>query len=571
MIRGFSTAYTMSSPVFSSSKDENQELFKKKSKASQESLIQTAKIRILISEGINPSKNLKFFQGFISSQFNRDKDDNRLINSTDQIEQVMRDPRLWRQTIEEDPTLALAMGADPQSFLQLAMNLTREAQKSLLPISSRLLATFNDIEDFLPEMNIHGYGNNTFLSLLEKVIAYNNSKFDQFWGKSNESDYFYTGYSLSSYGIISNQAVLSQYNISTPSTWTHLTEKQYYELLGLPILKNTNSMAIRIFETILQTYGWEEGWMLLTHTYANGNGSLLQYSDYINTMDIYNGLVGAGWSRNPPLVFDSNLQIEQGRLNETFFDHKACAVLTNALQDPFTLEFCARFLAFLLSIEDYEHNPGGQTINLISGNPPINPATKYIIQITPELFQNLVTLFNTMTQTEIEQRIEQTPNLGELVLNSNISDLFVLDEVLAYQRAQAILLLFETMIHDSFDDLKIAWNKLLENDEINSVDLDNIGKVPINETEAVEIGLILRETDDDEIRESYYDEWKDFADYKYERVKEGETFTGMGKRSEIPAFEWEICILMSLLLSKNLRSRKRKVRMKNCESRNYWG
>ncbi|MFX1514326.1 MAG: hypothetical protein ACFFCQ_17260, partial [Promethearchaeota archaeon] len=495
-----------------------------------------------------------------NSQFNRDANGNQLLNSSDEIEEVMRNPTIWRSVIEEDegdPPLVLAFGGDPQAYLPLVLNFTRENQGNFLPKSARLLATFEEIEKTLTELSVEGFGNKTFSLLLTDVTNSNDTKLKRFWGKTNNTNYFYVGFSLSSYGIISNQTVLEQNNARTPSSWEQLADKQYLDLLELPILESTNRMAQRIFETVLQVNKWEKGWTIITQTYANANESRLEHSNYYIVKDLYKGLAGVGWTKDPPMLFNTSLQLNRPSLNETFIDHQPCAVLSNALQNNFSLEFCARFLAFLLSIEDYEHNPGGQTINLISGNSPVNPKTMSIVKNTPELIQNLVTLINSTPQEVVEQRIDQIPNLAELILNTNISDLFVLDEISAYQRAPVIQLLFDTMILDSFSDLKNAWLTMLEKENETKFDIDQIGKIPINQTEAIEIGLTLLVSDTYDLWESYYNEWKSFAKNKYETVKEGEPFTGTKKKRIVSAFNWEFCMLLLILLPKKLHYKRK--------------
>ncbi|MFX0204824.1 MAG: hypothetical protein ACFFDT_02485 [Candidatus Hodarchaeota archaeon] len=525
---------------------------------------ESARIRILIPENSNPSKNLRYFQAFINSQFNRYNNGEPLIDSIDQIEQVIRDPRIWKQILEEDVEenfeeslpLVFAFGGNPQDFLPLVLNLTRGGQGELLPKSSRMLASFKEIEDSLPEIRIDGFGNKSFLSLITEVTSPNVTEMDRFWGEFNQSDYFYTGFSLSSFGIICNQTLLNQNNASIPLTWAHLAEKQYLDLLELPILENTNQMAQRIFETILQTYGWEKGWTILTQTYANANESRLEYSNLYIIKDIQEGLAGVGWVRDPLKFVNLGLKLVRPRLNETFIDPELCAVLSNALDDPFALEFCARFLAFLLSVEDYEHNPGGQTINLIESSSPVNLNAKEIVLSTPQLIENLVSFVNSTSQEEIEQCMDQVPNLAELTLNISIYELLKLDEVLVHQRAPVILLLFETMILDSFSDLKLAWMTLLENEDNIKMDIDQIGKIPINETEAIEIGLTLLESDTYDLWESYYNEWKGFADDKYATVKEGEPFTRTWEKKKTIGFGGEIYLLFLILLLKKSLNRK---------------
>ncbi len=82
------------------------------------------------------------------------------------------------------------------------------------------------------------------------------------------------GAALSSFGITVNHKVLDQLNLPTPETWTDLTKPIYGKLLperpliGIadPTMSTSNT---RMYEIILQAYGWDQGWRILTLMAAN--------------------------------------------------------------------------------------------------------------------------------------------------------------------------------------------------------------------------------------------------------------------------------------------------------------
>lgn len=82
------------------------------------------------------------------------------------------------------------------------------------------------------------------------------------------------GAAISSFGITVNHKVLEQYNLPTPKTWDNLTNPIFAKelpttpLVGVadPTMSTSNT---RMYEIVLQGYGWDEGWKILTLMAAN--------------------------------------------------------------------------------------------------------------------------------------------------------------------------------------------------------------------------------------------------------------------------------------------------------------
>jgi len=86
---------------------------------------------------------------------------------------------------------------------------------------------------------------------------------DQEYGKYN-----WWGSALSGFGIMYNKLYLEQYGLPEPKDWLDLTNPIYKgHITAVPPSKSgSNHMIVEI---ILQTYGWEEGWAILTEMAAN--------------------------------------------------------------------------------------------------------------------------------------------------------------------------------------------------------------------------------------------------------------------------------------------------------------
>ena len=76
-------------------------------------------------------------------------------------------------------------------------------------------------------------------------------------------DYRWFGASLASFGILYNQRVLVAEHLPVVRTWRELAELAPAGRIGCGDPRNSGTMHL-MFEMILQRYGWDEGWRLLT-------------------------------------------------------------------------------------------------------------------------------------------------------------------------------------------------------------------------------------------------------------------------------------------------------------------
>lgn len=78
----------------------------------------------------------------------------------------------------------------------------------------------------------------------------------------HDVDSHFTGFALSSYGIMWNDHFTRLHGIPNPKDWEDLTGPAYFGQLAMctPALSGTTHMTV---ESILQNYGWDNGWMLL--------------------------------------------------------------------------------------------------------------------------------------------------------------------------------------------------------------------------------------------------------------------------------------------------------------------
>ena len=77
--------------------------------------------------------------------------------------------------------------------------------------------------------------------------------------------------SLTGFGIITNRAVLKRLGLPEPQRWADLARPEYFSWVGAADPRKSGS-AHMAYEIILQAYGWEKGWQVLTAIGANARG-----------------------------------------------------------------------------------------------------------------------------------------------------------------------------------------------------------------------------------------------------------------------------------------------------------
>lgn len=84
----------------------------------------------------------------------------------------------------------------------------------------------------------------------------------------NDPDGFYLGFALSGYGLVYNAAYLAQFDLPTPRNWQDLLKPVYAGHIGITSPSRSGTTHL-IVEALLQTYGWERGWALLSEIGGN--------------------------------------------------------------------------------------------------------------------------------------------------------------------------------------------------------------------------------------------------------------------------------------------------------------
>jgi len=92
----------------------------------------------------------------------------------------------------------------------------------------------------------------------------------------HDPDGYYWGFAVSGYGLMWNTRYLALHKLPAPREWTDLADPRYHGhlIISAPSRSGTTHLTI---EVILQAYGWEKGWALLTQMGGN-MGSITERS-----------------------------------------------------------------------------------------------------------------------------------------------------------------------------------------------------------------------------------------------------------------------------------------------------
>ncbi|MBM3262578.1 MAG: ABC transporter substrate-binding protein, partial [candidate division Zixibacteria bacterium] len=86
-----------------------------------------------------------------------------------------------------------------------------------------------------------------------------------------DAQYRWYGATMAGFGIVYNRKVLELVNLPEPKTWEDLTAPALFSWIGSADPRKSGS-AHMPFEIILQAYGWERGWQIITAMGANARG-----------------------------------------------------------------------------------------------------------------------------------------------------------------------------------------------------------------------------------------------------------------------------------------------------------
>jgi len=300
--------------------------------------------------------------------------------------------------------------------------------------------------------------------------------------------YRWYGATIAGFGIVYNKRVLSMLNLPEPATWEDLTRPELFTWIGSADPRKSGS-AHMPFEIILQAYGWERGWEVITALGANAR-------NFANTgsqvpKDVTTGEVAYGMS----IDFYAWAQINEVGAeyigytlpdNVTIVNPDAIGILKGAPHR----EVAGAFLRFVFS-------PGGQNLWMLNVGTPDGPERFQLnrFSVLPDLYETVDPAHTSVT-------------FNPFKWTSN----FIYDAEKGSARWGIINDLVGAFIIDAHHQLRDVWQEAIRQGNTREI-LPALAAMPVTEEEAEKLGR--EKWRDQSFRNSMLLEWGRLADEKY--------------------------------------------------------
>jgi ABC-type Fe3+ transport system substrate-binding protein len=302
-----------------------------------------------------------------------------------------------------------------------------------------------------------------------------------------DPDHSWYGATLSGFGIVYNKVVLGLTKMPVITTWEDLASPTGFGWVGSSDPRKSGSVHM-VYEIILQAYGWEKGWRIITGMGANVRNFTNTASQV--TKDVATGEVAYGLA----IDFYAWAQVKEAGSdkigfilpdNLTIITPDAIAILKGA-PNP---DVAKAFIRFVMSEE-------GQKLWLLVEKSPGGPQRFQLnrFSVLPSLYA-------------------LSPQSTAVKLNpfSWRSD-FAFDPNLGSERWSIVNDLIGALVIDQKHLLTRAWKEALAT-RSNEQEFHRLAAMPISEDEA--LAMAKTKWKDPEFRNQKLNEWVRFARSKY--------------------------------------------------------
>ncbi|MFH1008133.1 MAG: extracellular solute-binding protein [Candidatus Latescibacterota bacterium] len=298
--------------------------------------------------------------------------------------------------------------------------------------------------------------------------------------------YHWYGATLAGFGIIYNKSVLDMVHLPRPKSWEDLGDPSLLTWVGSADPRSSGSVHTA-YEIILQAFGWERGWEVLTRLGANVR-NFTKGADQ-SVKDVAVGEVAYGLA----IDFYAWAQVDEVGAayigytmpeNLTIVNPDAIAILKGAPH----LKAAQLFLEFVMS-------EPGQKLWMLNKGAPGGPAEFQLnrFSVIPSLYE----------QAEENTSVRMNPFNWESSL--------IYDSEKGSARWRIINDLVGVLLVDSHRELVRAWKQVIELG-LEEEDLRKLCALPVTESEAEEL---VAKWEDPEIRNRTIAAWTVFARSKY--------------------------------------------------------
>jgi len=304
-----------------------------------------------------------------------------------------------------------------------------------------------------------------------------------------DPQYRWYGATLAGFGIIYNRAVLDIIGLPEPITWEDLGNPGLLSWVGSADPRSSGSVHMA-YEIILQAYGWERGWEVITR--IGGNVRAFTRGANESVKDVTAGEVAYG------LAIDFYAWAQVNRIGPDKIGYVMPEGLTVVNPDAIAIlkgaphpEAAGKFLEFVLSEE-------GQRLWMCRKGVPRGPREYQLnrFSVLPDLYEKLRGLTAVSANPFLRR--------GSLRYDADKGS----------RRWRVLNDLVGALIVDVHDDLVRAWRAVVRRGLVEE-ELRLLCRPPISEEEALRMA---DRWDDQEFRNEQMAKWRAFAREKYERL-----------------------------------------------------
>jgi ABC-type Fe3+ transport system substrate-binding protein len=303
-----------------------------------------------------------------------------------------------------------------------------------------------------------------------------------------DPEFRWYGTAMSGFGIIFNKRRLSELKLPEPQTWADLAKPEFFNQLATADPRNSGS-ALQAYEIILQAYGWEKGFRVLTEFSGNVKTYTRAASDVPKLVSLAEAAAG------PAIDFYAWAQIAADGSEKigyvlpqklTVFNPDAIAILKGAPH----LELARAFVRFVLSEE-------GQRLWILPKGSADGPRYKDLdrIPVLPRVLE-----------------VYRARSLVPLELNQ-LQAGFPYDADKGAARRDALKDLLGTQFIDTHGELRRAWGALIQAG-LPEMGVAELCRPPVTEAELTE--LSQKRWSDALFRNETITRWTNFALQKYQ-------------------------------------------------------
>jgi ABC-type Fe3+ transport system substrate-binding protein len=302
-----------------------------------------------------------------------------------------------------------------------------------------------------------------------------------------DPDHTWYGATLAGFGIVYNKVVLDLIKLPVISTWDDLASAKAFGWVGSSDPRKSGSVHM-VYEIILQAYGWEKGWRIITALGANVRNFTNAASQI--PKDVAIGEVAYGLA----IDFYAWAQVKEAGPDKIgFVMPDNLTIITpdgiGILKGAGNLEVAKAFVRFVMSEE-------GQKLWLLNEKAPDGP----------QRFQ--LNRFSVLPSLYAQSSQATAVKLNPFSWRSN----FVFDPKLSSERWSIVNDLLGTLIIDQKHLLTRAWKDALAN-RSGQQEFDRLAAMPISADEA--LTLVKTKWKDPAFRNQKLNEWIHFARSKY--------------------------------------------------------